>query len=87
MRIARLSSPAHRPRERKSGPGVVSARPLTRTALEALKARLQTAYAERLKGQPALTDEERLWLQLGHEHGLGDVLRVLEAAGLKVEER
>jgi len=65
----------------------VRAKPLTRTRLEDLKARLQTAYTARLAGQHALTDNERIWLQLGHEHGIADMMRVLEAAGLKVDER
>jgi hypothetical protein len=80
-------SAARRAKPAPTGPGVASSRPRPsmHAALDAVRVRLEAAYAERLSGQHALTAEERTWLAIGHGHGVQDMLRVLEAAGLKGE--
>lgn len=60
---------------------------MKRADLEKLKAEMSTRYAEQLLSeQTHLTIDQRAHMCIGFEHGMGWLWKILEKAGLSLEE-
>lgn len=60
---------------------------MKRADLENLKAEMSTRYAEQLeREQTHLTIDQRAHMCIGFEHGMGWLWKILESAGMNVEE-
>ncbi len=60
---------------------------MKRADLERLKAEMSTRYAEQLEHeQTHLSVDQRAHMCMGFEHGMGWLWRLLETAGMKVED-
>lgn len=60
---------------------------MKRTDLERLKAELSTHYAEKLeREQTHLSEDQRVHMCIGFEHGMGWLWKLVEQAGMPIEE-